>query len=101
VLYKTVAEGTGMAAKIDGIPVAGKTGTAQMAASGAYVRGRYASSFVGFWPYEKPEYLLLIVLGEPKGTKYYGGEIAAPVFQAVVKDMVQLALLAKNTPAAE
>ena len=94
-LYKTVEEGTGKAARIKDVPVAGKTGTAQMAASGAYVRGLYASSFVGFWPYEKPEYLLLIVLGEPKG-KYYGGEIAAPVFKAVVEDMIQLALLANN-----
>jgi cell division protein FtsI (penicillin-binding protein 3)/stage V sporulation protein D (sporulation-specific penicillin-binding protein) len=93
-LYKTVEEGTGKEARINGIPVAGKTGTAQLASSGAYVKGRYASSFVGFWPYEKPEYLLLIVLGEPKGTKYYGGEIAAPVFKAVVEDMVQLSLLA-------
>lgn len=100
-LYKTVEEGTGKAARVKGIPVAGKTGTAQMAASGAYAKGRYASSFVGFWPSEKPEYLLLIVLGEPKGIKYYGGEIAAPVFKAVVEDMVQLALLAKNAAAAE
>jgi cell division protein FtsI (penicillin-binding protein 3)/stage V sporulation protein D (sporulation-specific penicillin-binding protein) len=100
-LYKTVEEGTGKGAGIKGIPIAGKTGTAQIAVSGDYVRGRYASSFVGFWPYEKPEYLLLVILGEPKGAKYYGGEIAAPVFQAVVKDMVQLALLAQNTPAAE
>jgi cell division protein FtsI (penicillin-binding protein 3)/stage V sporulation protein D (sporulation-specific penicillin-binding protein) len=94
-LYKTVEEGTGRAARVNGIPVAGKTGTAQLAASGVYVKGRYASSFIGFWPYEKPEYLLLIVLGEPKG-KYYGGEIAAPIFKAVVDEMLQLSFLAKT-----
>jgi cell division protein FtsI (penicillin-binding protein 3)/stage V sporulation protein D (sporulation-specific penicillin-binding protein) len=94
-LYKTVEEGTGKAAGIKGIPIAGKTGTAQIAASGTYAKGRYASSFVGFWPYEKPEYLLLIVIGEPQG-KYYGSEIAAPVFKAVVEDMAKLALFAKN-----
>ena len=99
-LYKTVEEGTGKAARIDGMPVAGKTGTAQIAVSGNYVKGRYVSSFVGFWPYEKPKYLLLIVLGEPEG-KYYGGEIVAPVFKAVVNDMVQLALLAKSVPAVD
>jgi cell division protein FtsI (penicillin-binding protein 3)/stage V sporulation protein D (sporulation-specific penicillin-binding protein) len=101
-LYKTVEEGTGKAARIGGIPVAGKTGTAQLAASGAYAKGRYVSSFVGFWPYEKPEYLLFIVLGEPDpGGKYYGGEIAAPVFRAVVNDMVQLSLLASSAVPAE
>jgi cell division protein FtsI (penicillin-binding protein 3)/stage V sporulation protein D (sporulation-specific penicillin-binding protein) len=93
-LYKTVEEGTGRSARVKDVPVAGKTGTAQLAASGEYAEGRYVSSFVGFWPYEKPEYLLLVVLGEPKG-KYYGGEIAAPIFQAVVAEMVQLSLLAK------
>jgi cell division protein FtsI (penicillin-binding protein 3)/stage V sporulation protein D (sporulation-specific penicillin-binding protein) len=95
-LYKTVENGTGKSAKVRNIALAGKTGTAQMAASGAYIKGQYVSSFIGFWPYEKPEYLLLIVLGEPKG-RYYGGEIAAPVFKAIVEDMAQLALLANES----
>ena len=95
-LYKTVESGTGKGAKVRNIALAGKTGTAQMATSGAYTKGQYVSSFVGFWPYDKPEYLLLIVLGEPQGGKYYGGEIAAPVFKAIVEDMAQLALLASE-----
>jgi cell division protein FtsI (penicillin-binding protein 3)/stage V sporulation protein D (sporulation-specific penicillin-binding protein) len=95
-LYKTVENGTGKSAKVRNIALAGKTGTAQMATSGAYIKGQYVSSFIGFWPYEKPDYLLLIVLGEPKGGKYYGGEIAAPVFKAIVEDMAQLALLASE-----
>ncbi|MDR3280591.1 MAG: penicillin-binding protein 2 [Synergistaceae bacterium] len=96
-LYKTVETGTGKGARVKDIALAGKTGTAQLATQGIYVKGQYASSFVGFWPYNKPDYLLLIVLGEPKGNKYYGGEIAAPVFKAVVEDMAQLALLAKES----
>jgi cell division protein FtsI (penicillin-binding protein 3)/stage V sporulation protein D (sporulation-specific penicillin-binding protein) len=96
-LYKTVESGTGKGAKVRNIELAGKTGTAQMATSGSYIKGQYVSSFIGFWPYEKPEYLLLIVLGEPKGSKYYGGEIAAPVFKAIVEDMAQLALLASES----
>ncbi|MDR1651450.1 MAG: penicillin-binding protein 2 [Synergistaceae bacterium] len=95
-LYKTVETGTGKGAKVKDISLAGKTGTSQLANQGAYVKGQYASSFVGFWPYKKPEYLLLIVLGEPKGSRYYGGEIAAPVFKAIVEDMAQLALLASS-----
>jgi cell division protein FtsI (penicillin-binding protein 3)/stage V sporulation protein D (sporulation-specific penicillin-binding protein) len=96
-LYKTVETGTGKSAKVRNIALAGKTGTAQMASSGSYIKGQYVSSFIGFWPYEKPEYLLLIVLGEPRGGKYYGGEIAAPVFKAIVEDMAQLALLASES----
>ena len=95
-LHKAVETGTGTAAKVNNIALAGKTGTAQMAASGVYKKGQYVSSFIGFWPYEKPEFLLLIVLGEPSGSRYYGGEIAAPVFKAVVEDMTQLSLLASE-----
>nr|MBP9625926.1 hypothetical protein [Synergistaceae bacterium] len=51
---------------------------------------QYVSSFVGFWPYKNPKYVLLVVLGEPKGAKYYGGEIAAPVFKTIVEDLVQI-----------
>jgi cell division protein FtsI (penicillin-binding protein 3)/stage V sporulation protein D (sporulation-specific penicillin-binding protein) len=95
-LYKTVENGTGKNARVANIKLAGKTGTAQMAKSGGYIKGQYVSSFIGFWPYENPDYLLLIVLGEPKGA-HYGGEIAAPVFKAVVEDMAQLSLLANET----
>jgi cell division protein FtsI (penicillin-binding protein 3)/stage V sporulation protein D (sporulation-specific penicillin-binding protein) len=95
-LYKTVEAGTGKGARVKDIALAGKTGTAQMATSGAYIKGQYISSFIGFWPYDRPEFLLLIVLGEPKGGKYYGGEIAAPVFKAIVEDMAQLSLLASG-----
>jgi cell division protein FtsI (penicillin-binding protein 3)/stage V sporulation protein D (sporulation-specific penicillin-binding protein) len=95
-LYKTVETGTGKAARVKDIALAGKTGTAQMAASGVYTKGQYVSSFIGFWPYDNPEFLLLIVLGEPKGNKYYGGEIAAPVFKAIVEDMAQLSLFASE-----
>ena len=95
-LHNAVEDGTGKGARVDNIALAGKTGTAQMAVSGVYKEGQYISSFVGFWPYENPEYLLLIVLGEPSGGRIYGGEIAAPIFQAVVSDMTQLSLLANE-----
>ena len=72
--------------------VAGKTGTAQIAAGGEYAKGHYVASFVGFWPAREPRYVLLVVLGEPKGARYYGGELAAPLFRQIVEDMVQLPL---------
>ena len=93
-LHNTVDIGTGKAARVEGVALGGKTGTAQIASRGAYAKGQYVSSFVGFWPYEKPEYVLLIVLGEPKGGRYYGGEIAAPIFKAIVEDVVKISRIA-------
>ncbi|MDR3254783.1 MAG: penicillin-binding protein 2 [Synergistaceae bacterium] len=92
-LQKTVDIGTGKSARVEGVDVAGKTGTAQIATQGTYMKGRYVSSFVGFWPHGKPEYVMLIVLGEPRGGRYYGGEIAAPVFKAIVEDMSRLSIM--------
>ena len=96
VLHKTVDLGTGKGARVDNIKLAGKTGTAQVALSGEYKKGRYASSFLGFWPYENPEYAMLIVLGEPSGAKYYGAEIAAPVFKAILEEMSQFKVIAPS-----
>lgn len=89
-MRKTVAEGTGRSAKSGIANIAGKTGTAQIAARGGYGKGQYVSSFVGFWPVETPQYVLLVALGEPSSARYYGGEIAAPVFKAIVEDMTQI-----------
>ena len=88
-LRLTVVQGTAKGAKTDLAEIAGKTGTAQVATRGNYIKGQYVSSFVGFWPYKSPKYVLLVVLGEPKG-RYYGGEIAAPVFKSIVEDLVNI-----------
>jgi cell division protein FtsI (penicillin-binding protein 3)/stage V sporulation protein D (sporulation-specific penicillin-binding protein) len=93
-LAKTVSIGTGRSARVEGVDLAGKTGTAQIAMSGGYTKGKYVSSFVGFWPHSDPEYVLLIVLGEPSSGRYYGGEIAAPIFKAIVEDMSRLSMVA-------
>lgn len=74
--------GTGKAARIPGIDIGGKTGTAQKAArTGGYGKGR-VGSFVGLVPIEEPRYLILVLLDEPT-TVQYGGIIAAPVFKHV------------------
>ena len=89
-MRRVVAEGGGRLANTDKTEIAGKTGTAQIAQSGKYTKGQYVASFVGFWPAEKPSYVMLISIGEPKGKQYYGGQIAAPVFKNIVEDVVQL-----------
>ncbi len=74
--------GTGSQARIPGIVVGGKTGTAQKAdGKGAYGSGR-VGSFVGMVPSEEPRYLICVLLDEPTKSQY-GGVIAAPVFRSV------------------
>lgn len=79
-LFKTVVDsGTGMTARLEGIEVAGKTGTAQLLTNGNYRSGNYVSSFVGFYPVQKPVIATLVMMINPtKG--YYGSTTAAPVF---------------------
>jgi len=76
-------DGTGKKARIDGVQVGGKTGTAQKAdrRSGTYGSARMAS-FVGVAPIDKPRYLVLVMVDEPANNQY-GGVVAAPVFQDV------------------
>ena len=89
----TVLHGTGRRAGTPVTEVAVKTGTAQVAERGVYVRGRYVGSIIGFWPYSNPQYLMLVVIGEPSGNIIFGGELAAPVFRNIVEGITELEVL--------
>ncbi len=80
--------GTGDAAQIDGLRIAGKTGTAKKVVDGRYTN-RYLASFIGFFPVEDPKYVCLIMLNEPK-TSGYGGVVAAPIFRETTKRIAGL-----------
>ena len=82
-MKKVVEEGTGRMARVQGISIAGKTGTAQKAVEGRYTN-HYHSIFVGFFPSEDPKYTILVHIDDPKD-KYLGGEVAAPLFSKIVK----------------
>ena len=86
ILAEVVREGTGRMAKIPGVNVAGKTGTAQRAAKQGrgYARDEYIVSFVGFLPARQPEFLCLVVMLNPR-TEKWGGRVAAPVFRRVME----------------
>ena len=88
-LQAVVDSGTARPARIAGFPMAGKTGTAQKydAAVGTYGRGMYLSSFVGFAPVDQPRIVGVVVIDEPRGKHYYGGDVAAPVFREVMQDL--------------
>ena len=74
--------GTGVNAALEGYTVCGKTGTAQKIENGAYARGKYVSSFIGFVPADYPEAVILVVVDEPQ-KRYYGGTVAAPAFKKI------------------
>ena len=86
-----VDRGTGTKAAVSGFKVAGKTGTAWKARENGrgYTRN-YRSSFVGMFPAEKPEIVVLVMIDEPKKRGFYGGSVAAPVFNKIVRRLVHL-----------
>ena len=91
-LASVVDSGTAKAARVPGLAIAGKTGTAQKydARVHGYGRGMYISSFAGYAPAQEPALVGVIVIDEPRGKHYYGGEVAAPVFREVMKDLQRL-----------
>ncbi len=83
-------EGTALSAKIEGISIAGKTGTGQIAKENGqgYYKDLYNAVFVGFIPGEKPKYTILVVIHKPKAGKNTGGIVAAPTFANIVRRMI-------------
>lgn len=90
ILQGVVEKGTGRRADIDNYTVAGKTGTAQKfdTAAGKYFENRYVASFAGFTPVSSPRLAILVVIDEPRG-RYHGGEVAAPVFARIARQVLE------------
>lgn len=83
VLKGVITNGTAKKAALDGVEAFGKTGTARkLAQGGAYNAGKHYSSFMGFFPVDKPQYGVLFMLDEPGGG-LTGGDVAAPLFKKV------------------
>lgn len=81
--------GTGRSAQIPGYRVAGKTGTSRKSISGGYAN-RYVSSFIGYAPASRPALAAVVVINDPGGENYYGGQVAAPVFSRVMSSALRL-----------
>jgi cell division protein FtsI (penicillin-binding protein 3) len=81
---QAVQTGTATEAQIEGLRVAGKTGTALQVTDGHYTKQQARASFVGFFPADDPEITLLVIVGEPE-TSIYGGAVAAPIFRRVAR----------------
>ena len=76
-------------AKIDGYRVGGKTGTSIKAVAGGYGND-YVALFAGVAPISNPEVVVVVVINEPSGDLYHGGEVAAPVFSRVMKGALRV-----------
>jgi cell division protein FtsI/penicillin-binding protein 2 len=88
ILENVVRDGTAKKGDVEGYRVGGKTGTAQLSTKGGYLKSDYLASFIGFFPADKPKYVVLVMFMKPKGEtvfEKYGGATAAPVFGEIVK----------------
>ena len=79
---------SGFYAFIPGYRVGGKTGTTQKYADGK-IAGTYIASFVGTFPADKPDYVILILADEPTGSSYYGSVVATPYAKQVIEDIIE------------
>lgn len=85
----TLKGGTATKAVVPGYRVGGKTGTAKKAIAGGY-GDDYVGSFAGIGPISSPRLACVVIINEPTGDYYYGGEVAAPVFSSVMGAAMRL-----------
>ncbi|MEM7617168.1 MAG: penicillin-binding transpeptidase domain-containing protein, partial [Pseudomonadota bacterium] len=100
-MYLTVENGTGKKAQNNYYMVGGKTGTAEKPINGRYDKNKLISSFVGVLPIDQPEYVILVMLDEPKGnvSSYglaTGGAVAAPVVGKIMQNIAPILGVKKN-----
>jgi cell division protein FtsI (penicillin-binding protein 3) len=98
-LEGVVTDGTARFSKLEGYRAAGKTGTAQKALEGkkGYAASKYVASFAGYAPASNPKFVIVVVVDEPKG-KYYGAEVAAPVFKKIAEQILGAKAIAPDIP---
>ncbi|MDR2458077.1 MAG: penicillin-binding protein 2 [Clostridiales Family XIII bacterium] len=98
-LLKNVVDlGTGKSAKVEGYTVGGKTGTAQKVdpLTKTYSTKYYIASFCGMLPAINPEFVVLVIIDEPKGRSYYAASVASPVFAKISKRVAEYLCIDKD-----
>ncbi|MFT4607945.1 MAG: cell division protein FtsI (penicillin-binding protein 3) [Urechidicola sp.] len=83
-------KGTAQLAAVPGYRVGGKTGTAKKSTSGGYDKDNYLSVFAGVAPISDPRLVMAVIVDEPTQNGYYGGTVAAPVFQEVMSNALRI-----------
>jgi len=82
--------GTGPKAQTVGYSVGGKSGTAYKQVGKVYATNRYRSWFAGIAPIENPRIVVAVMVDEPSAGKYFGGDVAAPVFSDTVQQTLRM-----------
>ena len=87
----TQSGGTALKAQVPGYSVAGKTGTSRkwLKHEKRYATDRHRGWFVGMAPADKPRIVVAVMIDEPRAGKYFGGDVAAPVFSQVVQQTLR------------
>ncbi len=88
-MLEQVVESSAVRAKVKGYRVGGKTGTAQIASSN-YSQEAHNAIFVGVAPISNPKIAVAVIVNEPQGSQYYGGQVAAPIFSTIVSRTLRL-----------
>ena len=91
-MVDVVKKGTGRPAQLNGgVLVGGKTGTAEKPVNGKLSKkGPYFALFYGFFPASDPKYSILVIVDQPSKGKYYGEQVAAPVFREIGNYVLRL-----------
>jgi cell division protein FtsI (penicillin-binding protein 3) len=89
-------EGTANSAAIKGYRVAGKTGTVKKSTKGGYTEDQFLAVFAGMVPASDPRLVMVVVIDEPKGKRYYGGQVAAPLFSRVMTGVLRIMNIAPD-----
>ena len=88
-MLEAVVEQSVSKAKVKGYRVGGKTGTAQIF-SDDYSGNAYNAFFIGIAPISNPRIVTVVVVNEPRGKSYYGGQVAAPIFSLIVSGALRI-----------
>jgi cell division protein FtsI (penicillin-binding protein 3) len=91
-------QGTGQRAAVKNFSVAGKTGTAWISSVGGYTSNRYTAVFSGMVPASDPRLVAVVVINDPQGEQYNGGDIAAPVFARIATGALRLLAVPPDRP---
>lgn len=97
-MLETVTQkgGTGTRAKVAGYRVGGKTGTSHKVGKEGYQDSEYTAIFAGIAPISDPRFVLVVVIDQPQGQEYYGGEVAAPVFARIMEEALRTLQIAPD-----
>jgi len=96
-----VERGTGTEVRINGVRIAGKTGTSRKYLNGKYTENNYTASFVGFFPVEDPQVVCLVMMDNPRAKSYYGGSTSGPVFRSIAERLIMTSYKFSRTAIAQ